>query len=86
MVGGWIFNRPHKHTMSNEAWWVSRPTTLLIDDNECRFSPASHKSPSPLANVETRFMRAGQNFDDLHAFLSFGALALGRSPILLYAV
>lgn len=25
IVGGWIFNRAHKGTMTNEAWWVSAP-------------------------------------------------------------
>ncbi|KAF9233643.1 hypothetical protein BU15DRAFT_79892 [Melanogaster broomeanus] len=62
LLGGWVFNKAHTVTMSNEAWW-----DLL-------------KGLDPPANIENRFVRVCNNFDDLISFLSFGALGLVPIP------
>ncbi|KAF8056631.1 hypothetical protein FPV67DRAFT_1729807 [Lyophyllum atratum] len=62
VLGGWIFNRAHAGTMSNEAWFY------LI------------KLSEPPADVENRFVRLCNNFDDLISFLSFGAIGLIPPP------
>ncbi|KAF9235400.1 hypothetical protein BU15DRAFT_32467, partial [Melanogaster broomeanus] len=62
LLGGWVFNRAHTATMSNEAW------ALLLQSLE------------PPANIENRFVRVCNNFDDLIGFLSFGALGLVPTP------
>ncbi|KAF8837063.1 hypothetical protein BDN67DRAFT_973484 [Paxillus ammoniavirescens] len=62
LLGGWVFNRAHTGTMSNEGWW--HLITML----------------EPPADVENRFVRVCNNFDDLVSFLSFGALGLVPRP------
>ncbi|KAK0469490.1 uncharacterized protein EV420DRAFT_1258562 [Desarmillaria tabescens] len=64
IVGGWIYNRSHKGTTTDEAWWV------ILN---------SFKG-EPTKNIENRFVRLCNSFDDLHAFLSFAALGLLESP------
>ncbi|THU90942.1 hypothetical protein K435DRAFT_727758 [Dendrothele bispora CBS 962.96] len=56
-LGGWIYNRRHKMTMTNEGWSVPLP-----------------------ANIENRFVRLCNNFDDLCGFLSFTAFGMMKSP------
>ncbi|KAG8216313.1 hypothetical protein J3R82DRAFT_6380 [Butyriboletus roseoflavus] len=62
LLGGWVFNRSHTASMSNEPWW------LLL------------KILAPPANIENRFVRLCNNFDDVIGFLSFEALGLVPSP------
>ncbi|KIJ12328.1 hypothetical protein PAXINDRAFT_14806 [Paxillus involutus ATCC 200175] len=62
LLGGWVFNRAHTGTMSNEGWW--HLVTML----------------EPPADIENRFVRVCNNFDDLVSFLSFGALGLVPRP------
>ncbi|KAK0205056.1 hypothetical protein DFS33DRAFT_727936 [Desarmillaria ectypa] len=64
IVGGWIYNRSHKGTTSDEAWWV-----IL-----------NSLKGEPTKNIENRFVRLCNSFDDLHAFLSFAAFGLIQSP------
>ncbi|KAF8555603.1 hypothetical protein OG21DRAFT_1438531 [Imleria badia] len=62
LLGGWVFNRAHTISMSNEAWWLL--LTLL----------------EPPADVENRFVRLCNNFDDLIGFLSFAAFGSVPRP------
>ncbi|KAG2143585.1 hypothetical protein DEU56DRAFT_242494 [Suillus clintonianus] len=62
ILGGWIYNCAHTHTIPNEAWW-----------HICR-------SLEPPANIENRFVRLCNNFDDMINFLSFGAIGMIPPP------
>ncbi|OAX38293.1 hypothetical protein K503DRAFT_770624 [Rhizopogon vinicolor AM-OR11-026] len=62
VLGGWIYNCAHTHTIPHEAWW--HMLTLL----------------EPPADVENRFVRLCNNFDDMINFLSFGAIGMVPPP------
>ncbi|KAI9455505.1 hypothetical protein HD554DRAFT_2324338 [Boletus coccyginus] len=62
LLGGWVFNRSHTSSMSNEAWWF---LLTMLD---------------PPADVENRFVRLCNNFEDLVGFLSFEAFGLVPRP------
>ncbi|KAI0057396.1 hypothetical protein BV25DRAFT_1437724 [Artomyces pyxidatus] len=62
VIGGWVYNTPHKQNMTNEGWWY------LLD------------ATRPEANIENRYMRLCNSFDDMHALFSFGALGMMPSP------
>ncbi|KAG2744882.1 hypothetical protein P692DRAFT_201841408 [Suillus brevipes Sb2] len=65
VLGGWIYSCAHTRPISHEAWWASifNPLYLL-------------ELLKPPADVENRFVRLCNNFDDMVNFLSFGALGL----------
>ncbi|KAG0697488.1 hypothetical protein DFH29DRAFT_945996 [Suillus ampliporus] len=62
VLGGWVYNCAHTHTVPNEAWWH-----VL-------------KCLEPPSNVENRFVRLCNNFDDMVNFLSFGAIGMVPPP------
>ncbi|KIK36601.1 hypothetical protein CY34DRAFT_94074, partial [Suillus luteus UH-Slu-Lm8-n1] len=65
VLGGWIYSCAHTRPISKEAWWASifNPLYLL-------------ELLKPPADVENRFVRLCNNFDDMVNFLSFGAIGM----------
>ncbi|THU79467.1 hypothetical protein K435DRAFT_845454 [Dendrothele bispora CBS 962.96] len=67
--GGWIYNRRHETTVTNEVW------SLLLE-----ILDALEPTGALPANIEHRFVRLCNTFDDLCSFLAFAAFGQMKSP------
>ncbi|KAG1722902.1 hypothetical protein EDB19DRAFT_1954289 [Suillus lakei] len=65
VLGGWIYNCAHTHTIPNETCTINQHILKCLE---------------PPANVENRFVRLCNNFDDMIRFLSFGAIGMVPPP------
>jgi len=85
ILGGWIFNRTHLRKTSNEAWHVSRFFALILRNDNNYFSHLTCfqcflTTLQPPADIENRFVRLCNTYDDLLGILSYGAIGLYPHP------
>lgn len=68
--------------MSNQAWWVCIHSwsVLVSDTSKFLHERLLLENLEPPADVENRFVRLCNNFDDLIGFHSFAAFDLVPSP------